>query len=189
MRIDNMPRQFLLLLLLFPIDSFAVSAFSLYCGASCSVNLVSGNKFLYKDSSNFLTNKSASAFVGAGVMSLRFEGSAEYFPDLGVSINETQFKAKMVNYSFSTTYDFLLPLVHPYIGLRYGYARLNQDNVLLDSNYVGGILGLDFMLTDFLAIGVNYNIDYMSFLKKKIDTKDDKVPIFHNIGIRIKCGI
>jgi hypothetical protein len=29
----------------------------------------------------------------------------------------------------------------------------------------------------------------MSFLKRKIDTKDDKVPIFHNIGIRIKCGI
>jgi hypothetical protein len=162
LRIDSMPKQFLLLFLLFPIDSFAVSAFSLYCGASCSVNAVSGNKFIYKDSSNFLTSKSASVFVGVGVLSLRFEGSAEYSPDLDVSINETQFKAKMLNYSFSTAYDFLLPVVHPYIGLRYGYARINQDQVLLDSDYVGGIMGLDFMLTDFLAIGVNYNIDYMS---------------------------
>jgi hypothetical protein len=185
-----MRKLFLYIILFFPISSFALGPASVYFGISPSILALSGAKFFPEKQNTSLTNKKIAGFLGFRFTSMRCEGVIAYAPEVEVLLEDDSIiKSKCLDYSVVGFYDFsFLPTIYPYLGIKAGYLS-SKD--LGEGVYAGGISGFDLRLLDFLAIGINYELDYMPFMKEKNDaSKKMKAtnPIFHNIGLVLKFG-
>jgi hypothetical protein len=216
-----------LILLSYSFNSFAIGPISVYFGFSASATSSYKNEKFFGidtsllkkfslDEASKTTNRKFSGILGARLFNIRLEGAWRYSPS-GILIFQDQ-SNQDVNLLYSSTdlsgtlfYDFnLVPILVPYIGIKAGYCDYNftktslQEKIFnFDSKgeyqgiYGAGVLGLDLRLSDFIAIGINYSLDYMPFLEKakiSIDGNEKNwnnknKPIFHNLGLIIKFGI
>ena len=215
--------------LLYSSYSFAIGPVSAYFGFSASATSAYNHEKLFDIDTSLLkklsieetsktTNRKFSALLGARLFNVRLEGAFRYTPSSILTFQDQDKEELSILYSSkdfsgSLFYDFqLAPILVPYIGIKAGYSDFNftKTNIkdamfdfdnkdLVSGIYGAGVLGLDIKFSDFIALGINYSLDYMPFLEeakipvngneKMWNKESENKPLFHNLGLIIKFGI
>ena len=171
-----------------PFKSFALGPASVYFGLSASALSASEGNFSSKNRQNFSANKAIGGFAGLRLLSLRFQGSAEYIPALGMTVKDSLINVEMRNYSLAILYDFsLISIIYPYVGIRVGHIKaLDQSKDLVAGYSAGGILGIDLRFSDFFGIGLHYGVDNIAAIQSS--SKSDITSLLHSVGVGVKFG-